>query len=319
MLTATGSDILRSFARLTQGGDSASLNSTQVSTSLSHVAAEISRLHKMSNLIRRSSKGVQDIKANDFPIEDDEGNDLTATLLGHFKHHVRDRFPGLSDGILERLANSMLLRRKRILYRKSRQPKRTYKSETLVSGEAVMLPKAPSGVNTLPVKESSASIPDLPGMRMIGPSVVNSQTKTATTLAPDTFQKVSSTPSFISHTKTVAFGNHEALIFPPAPGNRVRRNYERLKAERHTTRQAALESLPGYQLYQEHDGEPPMDPHAVSLLEEQISTAQASMESTLKTDLQAIGEITCPYCFHAFPAQDIFDDRKWQYVFNRAR
>jgi len=180
--------------------------------------------------------------------------------------------------------------------------------------ETVMLPTVATDTIALPVKESPIPNPRLVDMRMSGASVVPSQTKTATTLAPETFQKVSSTPSFISQTKTIAFGNHEALVFPSPPGNRARRIYERSKAARLAPYTAALESLPGYQIDKEHNSKPPMDRRAISLLEEQVSAAKATMELALKTDLEAIGEITCPYCFHAFPAQDVFDDGKWRYV-----
>jgi len=177
--------------------------------------------------------------------------------------------------------------------------------------ETVMLPTVATDTIALPVKESPIPNPRLVDMRMSGASVVPSQTKTATTLAPETFQKVSSTPSFISQTKTIAFGNHEALVFPSPPGNRARRRYERSKAARLASYTAMLESLPKYQLDKEHNG---MEGRAISLLEEQVSATKATMELALKTDLEAIGEITCPYCFHAFPAQDVFDDGKWRYV-----
>lgn len=140
----------------------------------------------MSNLIRRSSKDIQDTKANEFPIQDDEGNDWVPLLLGHLQHHIRDRFPVLSDGVLERPANSMLLRRKRILYRRSRQRKKPIKLEGPVQMETITLPTAAPDTITLPAKKPPISNPGL-----TGEIIVHSQTNTATILAPETFQRVS--------------------------------------------------------------------------------------------------------------------------------
>ncbi|KAH6632375.1 hypothetical protein F5144DRAFT_489216 [Chaetomium tenue] len=118
--------------------------------------------------------------------------------------------------------------------------------------------------------------------------IAPSQIKSATTLGPDKFKIASSSPSAVSSTKTVALGNHEALVFPPAPGASAKRNYEQLKKQREADFQVAVG------------------------LGQEISEAQSRLDELLKSDLQAIGEITCPYCLYALPAQEMFEDRKWQ-------
>lgn len=48
------------------------------------------------------------------------------------------------------------------------------------------------------------------------PSVAKSIAKSATTLAPQSFQKATA-PSVISQSKTIALGSHQDLVFPSVP------------------------------------------------------------------------------------------------------
>lgn len=89
--------------------------------SLTGIAAEISRLYKVSNTFRCASMGKQSFTASDFHIMDDKGNNVEETLLGDFHRHVDHRFPSLDLTIQDRLARAMLFRRRHILYRKYRQ------------------------------------------------------------------------------------------------------------------------------------------------------------------------------------------------------
>lgn len=88
------------------------------------MAIEISLLHELSNIIRKASREANNVKAAlSFNITDEEGNDLEKPLKGHFAANIRDRFPGISDILSLRLAETMILRRKRILYKRSRYSK----------------------------------------------------------------------------------------------------------------------------------------------------------------------------------------------------
>jgi hypothetical protein len=282
--------------------------------SLGDIAAEISRLYKISNTIRRAGKETQNLKATEFIIKDDEGHDIGPLLLGHFKRYIHDRFPDISDTLKDRLACTMLLRRKRILYRKSRQPQNLNK-QGQVSPEIPVVP--PAVIKAAP---TPAQTPEddthLSAVAMNRIKVTPSQVRSATTLAPEKFRMASSTPSFVSATKTVAISNHEHLVFPPSPASGARRAFERFKARRHAIHSASLEAVDGYLLYkarvQAEEQSPPMNPNTMSRLEDRISAAGALLQDSLKRYLQTIGEITCPYCFHAFPAQDMFDEWKWQ-------
>ncbi|RYP30524.1 hypothetical protein DL767_006201 [Monosporascus sp. MG133] len=253
--------------------------------SFGDVATEISRLNKISNTIRRASKEAQVLKASNFQIKDDDGNDVEPLLLGHFERYIGDRFPSISKTVQQRLARAMLLRRKRILYRRHRQGNTATLPQKAVLKASVTLPAAqpivPSAQGN--PKQDNGQVAAVPTT-----TIATSRIESATTLTPNKFKVASSSPSIISASKTVALGNHEALVFPPAPGIAAKRKYEQLKRRR------------------------VVDYHNAVSLEETRSEAESKLNELLKSDLQAIGEITCPYCLYALPAQEIFDERKWQ-------
>lgn len=86
-----------------------------------YIASEISLLHELSNTIRKASRKANDVRAATlFHIKDEEGNDLEEPLKNYFAANIQDQFPGISDIIRLRLAKTMVVRRKRILYKRSR-------------------------------------------------------------------------------------------------------------------------------------------------------------------------------------------------------
>ncbi|KAH0531317.1 hypothetical protein TsFJ059_000165 [Trichoderma semiorbis] len=167
---------------------------------LDYIAAEISHLNKMSNIIRKASQDSQNIQARDFHMTDEEGNDVQPILLSHYKRYIGEGFPTASVTIQQRLADAMILRRKRILYRRSRY-----------GGTAIQLPEVE--------KKASITLPDsLLPLKDNQMAIAPSRIKSATTLQPEKFKMAASSPSVVSVTMTVALSNHEALKFPTAPG-----------------------------------------------------------------------------------------------------
>jgi hypothetical protein len=281
------------------------------------IANEISLLHRLSNTIRRASKDSQNLKAaKSFRIQDDEGNDAEPLLRELFASYILGRFPDISNAIRQRLASTMLLRRKRILYRRSRygetpiRPKKTISQPTITQPptqqQAAIAPEQPLGPDGPEVAAKSAQ------------SIVQSLAVSATTLVADNFKKASA-PSVVSVTKTVALGNHEDLIFPPAPNGRVKQKYKQLKKQREEEHKTYLKSLPFYLLYEEHNGQPPLNLDTLSKLRQKISDAEAKLQKILEKDWndcnRAIAEVTCPFCFYALPSLDVIDEKKWKYVF----
>ncbi|KAL6804133.1 hypothetical protein J3E68DRAFT_423041 [Trichoderma sp. SZMC 28012] len=86
---------------------------------LEDVMQQIALLHKFSDIIRRVSRDTQDLKAiMGFEIKNNEGFDLEPFLREDFARAVRNQFPRVSDIIHQRLVSTMILRHKKILYRR---------------------------------------------------------------------------------------------------------------------------------------------------------------------------------------------------------
>jgi hypothetical protein len=94
-------------------------------SALSDISAEITLLHQLSNTIRKASKETHNLKAaTAFVLRDEEGNDCESAFRGLFALEIiHKKFPMCDEMIKERVATAMLLRRKRILYRRSRYGK----------------------------------------------------------------------------------------------------------------------------------------------------------------------------------------------------
>lgn len=261
----------------------------------SDIASEITHLHKLSNMIRRASKEHQALKMKNFQIKD-EDRDIERLLLDIFKHYIGDQFHNASKVIQQRLAEAMVLRRKRILYRRHRQE------------AAAKLPNTSLEIsNTLPQPQQQASatqVDPLQGdkqkIRAAEPVVAPSEIQSATTLQPDKFKKAATSPS-VGSAMTIALSSLETLSFPAAPGANAKRKYEQLKKERLAAHQTALDKL-------DKDSEinPPYDrPNSRAI-------AENDLKVILEADIQALEEVTCPYCLEALPAIEAWDHRKWR-------
>lgn len=263
------------------------------------IATEICRLNKISNTIRRASKEGEILKASSFQIKDDDGYDLEPFLLDLFENHIRDRFPNISETIQQRLARAMLLRRKRILHRRYRQGNTAIRPQKAVPEASITLPAVPLVQDGGQVAAVAAT------------TIVPSQIKSAITLLPDKFKMAASSPSVISASRTVALGNHEALNFPPAPWLAAKRKYERFKSQRLAVNQTAL-AEPELCATMDSGKDPPPSLNVANKVAEDTTSVEAKLEDTLESDFQAIGEIACPYCLYALPAEEVFDEQKWQ-------
>ncbi|KAM0259352.1 hypothetical protein ACHAQJ_003384 [Trichoderma viride] len=109
---------------------------------LGDIATEISHLNKISNIIRRASQETHNLQAKDFQIKDEEGNDVESLLLDHYKHYISNRFPTASVTIQKRLASAMILRRKRILYKRFRHGNMAIQPTKVVPNLTFTLPNS---------------------------------------------------------------------------------------------------------------------------------------------------------------------------------
>ncbi|KAJ5770965.1 uncharacterized protein N7511_003016 [Penicillium nucicola] len=93
----------------------------QINTIMKEIASQIALFHRLSNTIRRAGSDVRNEKAAALcRILDEEGNDAEPLLRAIFANYIRDKFMEIDETILQRLASAMVLRRKRILYRRYR-------------------------------------------------------------------------------------------------------------------------------------------------------------------------------------------------------
>ncbi|KAM0355744.1 hypothetical protein ACHAPU_000130 [Fusarium lateritium] len=267
---------------------------------LEEMQNEITLLHKISNTIRRASKETQDTKAAEvFRIRDDDGNDAEPFLQQLFVNYIRDRF-GASEAICQRLADSMVLRRKRILYRRER-----YGNTAIRLPEVVAMP-----VISHPVLESTGQATQgrlkRRAVEVPGASIMQS-----TTLSPERFKRAAA-PSVISVSKTVALSGTNELCFPPPPIARIMQKYKKIKKEiqeqheKVNPKPALVEDIV-------IDGEtffsPAKDEQVPGHMDMKLRLALGeAWESCTKT----IGEVTCPYCFHSLPVRDVVDEKKWK-------
>jgi hypothetical protein len=172
----------------------------------------------MSNLIRKASFFNQNKKANAHKLEDELGNDMTQQLTQYFDFLVKREFQGIPDDsrLPQRLVTSMLLRRKQIAYRQSRQERWDLRQEAYIKrrkpsqsleGSSALGPE-PIAVESLAqqVVESYSPI-----HRSSGKSGV-----TSTTLDGNLYHKLAA-PSRISQGRSSPLNVKSRLLVPPPP------------------------------------------------------------------------------------------------------
>ncbi|TID04771.1 hypothetical protein CH35J_003140 [Colletotrichum higginsianum] len=261
-----------------------STQSEGLKQSFAYIGTEISHLNKISNTIRKASKETHVQKAADFRIEDDDGNDVEPLLKRVFEHNISDCFPNVSLNIRRRLVDSMILRRKLILYRRHRHGTSAIRPQKTVPKAFVALPSVQTSLLANDTAEPGNKAP----VRTPAFAYAASQLQSATTLNPQNFTKASSSLSVVSKSKTIALSNHEPLIFPPAPGIAAKRKWEQLRSRREADHKKSIEAS------------------GMSVDD------KANDDISDNYGLDTVGEITCPYCLYALPAEVVFDEKKWR-------
>ncbi|KAH8779889.1 hypothetical protein F5883DRAFT_406681, partial [Diaporthe sp. PMI_573] len=185
----------------------------EIDTILSSLSASIDWLHRLANLVRRASTSRQNAKASTFLLKDDQGGDATPVLEKLFRYWIKRDFPNVADDFCERLISTMILRRRRILYRRSRQNKLALRTaEPIRKPQHLAAPSASAGI-----EEKLRELPEAPVAPMQAPSGVASTQQTATTVEPQTYLQVKSTPSRVSGAKTIAMTSGIEEMIPPPP------------------------------------------------------------------------------------------------------
>ncbi|KAF2018141.1 hypothetical protein BU24DRAFT_421140 [Aaosphaeria arxii CBS 175.79] len=235
------------------------------------IADEISLLYRVMNTILRATKESQDLRvfASIKVMSEDEEKGLRTS----FYHRVRDIcHTGASEGLVSRLAETMVLRRKRILYHRMRH-----------GNNKAINPQENDGNK---VFDFVVARPPPPESR--------SAVLTAPTLQLDAYNKASAF-STISRPSTVGFDRHEALRFPCPPKTKVLRRFKRLEE------QCRRQYMGMNELETSSFGTP-----------ETTKKLAADLEKLWCELNGGAPEIQCPYCFHALTRADIENESRWR-------
>ncbi|KAK7932571.1 hypothetical protein PG985_003283 [Apiospora marii] len=253
------------------------------------IAEHISLLNKLSNTIRRTIRELhiaEAANAGAFRICDDEGNGAEGFLKEIFTRYIRDNFPATSEVIQERLGGSMILRRKLMLYRRSRYGTRPIRVQNVPSLAKTRSPSPKPAADTQDTFTSHRNeatqwqdtVTNRNNEELSWQDSI-SVTGSATTLAPENFRKPSA-PSMVSSTKTIALSSDESLACPPAPIGSIKQMQKQIIMMRgkNTCSGEEIDGMSGQ--YWEHA-------------------------------INAVAEVMCPYCFYVIPASDVADRERW--------
>ncbi|KAJ0422969.1 hypothetical protein BJY00DRAFT_310570 [Aspergillus carlsbadensis] len=282
------------------------------------IAEQISLLHEISNMIRRASgKKHNATAATSFVLRDEQGDDYGPRFRNLFAlAMIRHTFPQCSQAIQERLADAMLLRRKRILYRHSRyaqSPLKGATSETHIAQRSRTTSQLEARRDL--VTDSAIGAQNHPTASSPARSVAKSQAITATTFDKGHWKEVSAAPSVGSQATTIQLPHDHTFSFPPAPRKPLLQRLEEMKTRHLANLDEELESLPNYDLYQRHSYHPPLQPKALEELRGSIEELTAKTSMIIDNDRIACEagsmDVTCPYCCCIISSATAMDRNKW--------
>jgi hypothetical protein len=281
---------------------------------INSISEEIGILCMLSNTIRKASKENQNLKAaTSFIIRDEEGNDYGSNFRDLFAFEIINwKFPKCEETLKHRLADAMLLRRKRVLYRRSRYgkfPSMNDVSSVPKNEDPNARAEQFGSQNTL-----QNGMESLDRLNREKQEDTRSHAITATTLNLEQWNRAS-TPSVVSRSNTVRLSDSEKLEFPPSPKGPILQKLKERKEQRLSQHKKQLESLPNYKLYVEHNGDPPLEPNVRISLESQIEYLADELEDQMEADRKAIYKgnigIICPYCCCVLSSEIVMNDIKW--------
>lgn len=241
----------------------------------------------MANIVQEVSNETHLLREKDFRIEDEDGTVVEPELLAYYKRYIRDRFPTVSATIQQRLAGAMIFRRKHILYKRL-----CYRDEYIQTLE--MEPKVPIAFLDPHLRQGKYE------KNKASPHIEN-----ATIL--DLYKvKMPSKSSITSADIPVMFGSK--FNFPSALGLETKTKYEQLRTNQLAFHQAMLDKL--NELLPIIDST--LNPESAEEIAQERGSIQEQLESALTSNIQAIGEIICPYCLYSLPMEEVFNEQKWQ-------
>ncbi|CVK96158.1 uncharacterized protein FMAN_14026 [Fusarium mangiferae] len=273
---------------------------------LEAVSSEITILHKITNTIRRASKDAQNSRAAErFKITDDQGNDVGPFFQSNCLKYINDRYHVASEEIRQRLASSMVLRRKRLPYRQDRYGKSPIYLPQKTSAPGILRPESEImttlGDAERPAKRKIIAAPSHSAMH---------SAETATPFSPEGYKKAAA-PSIVSMSKTVQLSSEDELAFPPAPSGAFQRRFNKAKKyieDRHKQRLSRIDNY-----YQGVDMTS-IAPEANLAINDAEAARDRALAKAHDDCITAVSEVTCPYCFHVLPISEVLNELKWKYA-----
>lgn len=189
---------------------------------LQSIHESIDWLHRLSNMVRKASFSHQNKRADDFMLRDENGeksHELTRSLLDglaqlyHF--YIRTHAAGVGDKLAERLVQTMIIRHKRILYRRAR--KKVWHLEQVDYSPRTIEQESPHLDVSLPPLEATGPIdgsPELPQPR--AKSEMAGSQVTATTVDINMIRKVVAKSEVSKATSNSLMVSDRELV-PPRP------------------------------------------------------------------------------------------------------
>jgi hypothetical protein len=178
------------------------------------IQESIDWLHRLSNSIRKASSFGQNERAKKFPLTDPDdptSADLTPQWINLYLGTINREFPALAENLRMRLARSIVLRRKRILYRQSRHQRWAIQQESY-------LRKAPEKIQVplIAPKVTSDGSKKAPEVKPLAQRLYAPSRFTATTLQPERL-KTTKVYSTVSSALTMPLRNQDEILIPPRP------------------------------------------------------------------------------------------------------
>jgi hypothetical protein len=279
LIILTGIDVLAALRKSGTTGSSESRDEG-LEQIFGDISAEIDHLNKMTNSIHRGNRDSQ----NSGRIND--GDDVEAFLLTQF---VSDQFPDASVTLQQRLARTMLLRRRRIMYRRHRQAE-----------SAMLNPMA---------NFESPSIPPAAGKTdpsiKTEPQEGDRKSLMASATIPAALESTNLSTMIHGIPKMATLPN----IYHPSHSNQIAKStYEQLMLQWSTVDLVLLDDLDNKGL-----GKSPTRLRLIipDMATDNLASAGTQVWRILGTDSQARLETPCPYCLYDLPSAELFGGHKW--------
>ncbi|PGH18593.1 hypothetical protein AJ79_00372 [Helicocarpus griseus UAMH5409] len=187
---------------------------------MASVEGSIDCLHLLSNSICKASSRGHNKRAKDFPLvspdDVDKSMDLTQSWMDLYAGTIKREFPGLEERLRTRLARSIVLRRRRIMYMQSRQQRWAPQQKSYTPRVHEIEPEPQE--NATAETANPLTVPDIKisPARKSGPTTTTPSQATATTLHPQLLEwpKPLSTAFSASSSRV---NKHESDFIPPQP------------------------------------------------------------------------------------------------------